>query len=66
MRPHARSALKAENPAPDPTADFASAEELRTESSAKFRQDGIRVESAAPGWHSAVVGTIRAVASHGH
>ncbi|MFD8001602.1 L-histidine N(alpha)-methyltransferase [Streptomyces mirabilis] len=41
---------KSPNPAPDPTVDFASAEALRTEISAKFRQDGIRVESAAAGF----------------
>ncbi|NMI54869.1 MULTISPECIES: L-histidine N(alpha)-methyltransferase [unclassified Streptomyces] len=50
MRMKARSALKAQNPAPDPAVDFALVEALRTEISAKFRQRGIRVESAAAGF----------------
>ncbi|GHD78437.1 hypothetical protein GCM10010317_097720 [Streptomyces mirabilis] len=50
MRINAYSALKAQNPAPDPTVDFASVEALRIEISAKFRQDGIHVESAAAGF----------------
>ncbi|SFG46428.1 hypothetical protein SAMN02787118_12156 [Streptomyces mirabilis] len=50
MRMHTSSAPKAQNPAPDPTVDFASVEALRTEISATFRLDGIRVESAAAGF----------------
>ncbi|MFD9650902.1 L-histidine N(alpha)-methyltransferase [Streptomyces mirabilis] len=47
---NAHFAPKAQNPAPDPTVDFTSAEALRTEIPAKFRQDGIRVESTAAGF----------------
>ncbi|MER5798965.1 L-histidine N(alpha)-methyltransferase [Streptomyces mirabilis] len=50
MRMKARFALKAQNPASDPAVDFALVEALRTEISGKFRQGGIRVESAAAGF----------------
>ncbi|WP_368857605.1 L-histidine N(alpha)-methyltransferase [Streptomyces sp. GbtcB7] len=50
MRINANSAPKAQNPAPDPTVDFASVEALRTEISTKYRQDGIHVESTAAGF----------------
>ncbi|MFE3413568.1 L-histidine N(alpha)-methyltransferase [Streptomyces mirabilis] len=50
MRMHARFAVKAQNSAPDPAVDLARFEALRTEISGKFRQHGIRVESAAAGF----------------
>ncbi|MDX3761726.1 hypothetical protein ABT088_37360 [Streptomyces mirabilis] len=50
MRMPANSALKAQNPAPDPAVDFALVEALCIEIPAKFRQHGIRVESAVAGF----------------
>ncbi|WP_371651158.1 L-histidine N(alpha)-methyltransferase [Streptomyces mirabilis] len=47
---HARFAVKAQTPAPDPAVGFALVEALSTEISAKFRQHGIRVESPAAGF----------------
>jgi L-histidine N-alpha-methyltransferase len=49
MRLRARGDLTAKIPALDLTVDFTAGEELRTEISAKFRQDGIRGELAAAG-----------------
>ena len=49
MRLRARRALSVKIPALDLAVDFAAGEELRTEISAKFRQDGVRRELAAAG-----------------
>ncbi|MCW2870997.1 L-histidine N(alpha)-methyltransferase [Actinacidiphila oryziradicis] len=50
MRLRARSELTVKIPALDLTVDFAEGEELRTEISAKFRQEGIRAELAEAGF----------------
>ncbi|GGX83641.1 L-histidine N(alpha)-methyltransferase [Streptomyces fructofermentans] len=47
MRLRARSALTVKIPALDLAVDFARGEEMRTEVSAKFRQEGVRAELAA-------------------
>jgi L-histidine N-alpha-methyltransferase len=49
MRLRARSRLTVKIPALDLAVDFAAGEELRTEVSAKFREDGVRGEMAAAG-----------------
>jgi L-histidine N-alpha-methyltransferase len=49
MRLRARRDLTVKIPALDLTADFAAGEEMRTEVSAKFREEGIRAELAATG-----------------
>jgi L-histidine Nalpha-methyltransferase len=49
MRLRSRRALTAKVPALDLTVDFAAGEELRTEVSAKFREEGIRAELDAAG-----------------
>ncbi|WP_127358101.1 L-histidine N(alpha)-methyltransferase [Actinacidiphila soli] len=49
MRLRARRDLTVKVPALDLTADFAAGEEMRTEVSAKFREEGIRAELAAAG-----------------
>lgn len=49
MRLRARSQLTVKIPALDLAVDFAAGEELRTEVSAKFREDGVRGEMAAAG-----------------
>ncbi|MGW0656691.1 L-histidine N(alpha)-methyltransferase, partial [Streptomyces umbrinus] len=49
MRLRARSALTVKIPALDLAVDFAEGEEMRTEVSAKFREDGVRTELAAVG-----------------
>lgn len=49
MRLRARRALTAKIPALDLTVGFAEGEEVRTEVSAKFRQEGVRAELAAAG-----------------
>jgi L-histidine N-alpha-methyltransferase len=49
MRLRARRALTAKVPTLDLTVDFAEGEELRTEVSAKFREEGIRAELDAAG-----------------
>jgi L-histidine N-alpha-methyltransferase len=49
MRLRARTALTAKIPALDLTVDFAAGEEMRTEVSAKFREEGVRGELAAAG-----------------
>ncbi|MEU5211150.1 L-histidine N(alpha)-methyltransferase [Streptomyces sp. NPDC020742] len=50
MRLRARKDLTVKVPGADLAATFAAGEELRTEVSAKFRQDGVRAELAAAGW----------------
>jgi L-histidine Nalpha-methyltransferase len=47
MRLRARTAVTAKIPALDLAVDFASGEELRTEISAKFREEGVRAEITA-------------------
>ncbi|MET8829482.1 L-histidine N(alpha)-methyltransferase [Streptomyces sp. NPDC004610] len=49
MRLRARTAQTVKLPALDLAVDFAAGEELRTEVSAKFREDGVRAELAAAG-----------------
>ncbi|WP_328773324.1 L-histidine N(alpha)-methyltransferase [Streptomyces sp. NBC_00286] len=49
MRLRARSQLTVKIPALDLAVDFAAGEELRTEVSAKFREEGVRGEMAAAG-----------------
>jgi L-histidine N-alpha-methyltransferase len=49
MRLRARTAVTVKVPAVDLTVDFAVGEELRTEISAKFREEGVRAELAASG-----------------
>ncbi|POX53137.1 L-histidine N(alpha)-methyltransferase [Streptomyces sp. Ru71] len=49
MRLRARTAQTVKVPALDLAVDFAAGEELRTEVSAKFREDGVRAELAAAG-----------------
>jgi L-histidine N-alpha-methyltransferase len=49
MRLRARRDLTVKVPALDLTADFAAGEEMRTEVSAKFREEGVRAELAAAG-----------------
>jgi L-histidine N-alpha-methyltransferase len=49
MRLRARRDLTVKVPALDLTVDFAAGEEMRTEVSAKFREEGIRAELAAAG-----------------
>ncbi|MFE2428696.1 L-histidine N(alpha)-methyltransferase [Streptomyces sp. NPDC059373] len=49
MRLRARRSLTVKVPALDLTADFEAGEEMRTEVSAKFREEGIRAELAAAG-----------------
>ncbi|WP_033319076.1 L-histidine N(alpha)-methyltransferase [Streptomyces yerevanensis] len=49
MRLRARSRLTVKIPALDLAVDFTAGEELRTEVSAKFREDGVRGEMAAAG-----------------
>jgi L-histidine N-alpha-methyltransferase len=49
MRLRARSRLTVKIPALDLAVDFAAGEELRTEVSAKFREEGVRGEMAAAG-----------------
>ena len=49
MRLRARSALTVKIPALDLAVPFEAGEEMRTEVSAKFRQEGVRTELAAAG-----------------
>jgi L-histidine N-alpha-methyltransferase len=49
MRLRARSALTVKVPALDLAVDFTEGEEMRTEVSAKFREEGVRTELAAAG-----------------
>jgi L-histidine Nalpha-methyltransferase len=49
MRLRSRTAQTVKVPALDLTVDFTAGEELRTEVSAKFREDGVRAELAAAG-----------------
>ncbi|SHN29186.1 L-histidine N(alpha)-methyltransferase [Cryptosporangium aurantiacum] len=50
MRLRARHAMRVRIPAVDLTVEFARGEEVRTEISAKFRQDGVAAELAAAGF----------------
>ena len=49
MRLRSRTAQTVKIPALDLAVDFAAGEEMRTEVSAKFRQEGVRAELAAAG-----------------
>ncbi|CAL9641130.1 Histidine N-alpha-methyltransferase [Streptomyces sp. enrichment culture] len=53
MRLRSRTAQTVKVPALDLAVDFAAGEELRTEVSAKFRQEGVRAELSAAGLHLA-------------
>ncbi|WP_328492517.1 L-histidine N(alpha)-methyltransferase [Streptomyces sp. NBC_00414] len=53
MRLRARSALTVKIPALDIAVEFAEGEEMRTEVSAKFREEGVRAELAATGFELA-------------
>jgi L-histidine Nalpha-methyltransferase len=52
MRLRSRSAQTVKIPALDLAVDFAAGEELRTEVSAKFREDGVRTELSAAGFET--------------
>ena len=60
MRLRARSAATVKIPALDLAVEFAEGEEVRTEVSAKFREEGVRAELAAAGLTAAGWWTDRA------